>query len=100
MISIGGEIGYFTGDPLRLLEDAQILRPNYFPSVPRVLNRVYQSAMLAAQAPGLKGYLFRSALDTKLKRLRETGVNKHALWDRLVFSKVRTICHWLLVILR
>lgn len=89
IIAIGGEIGYFTGDPLRLLEDAQILRPNYFPSVPRVLNRVYQSAMLAGQAPGLKGYLFRTAMDTKLRRLRETGSNKHALWDRLVFSKVR-----------
>ena len=46
---IGGAIGYFTGDPLRLLEDAAILKPNYFPSVPRVLNRVYQSAMLAGQ---------------------------------------------------
>lgn len=49
MMCIGGAIGYFTGDPLRLLEDAAILKPIYFPSVPRVLNRVYQSAMLAGQ---------------------------------------------------
>jgi hypothetical protein len=88
MTALGGEIGYFSGDPLRLLEDAQILRPNYFPSVPRVLNRIYQSAMLAGQAPGMKGYLFRTALDTKLRRLKDTGNNKHVLWDRLVFSKV------------
>ncbi|KAH8117307.1 acetyl-CoA synthetase-like protein [Phellopilus nigrolimitatus] len=89
VMCLGGAIGYFTGDPLRLLEDATILGPNYFPAVPRVLNRVYQTAMLAAQAPGLKGFLFRSAMETKLKQLRETGNNKHAFWDRLVFRKVQ-----------
>ncbi|THH06751.1 hypothetical protein EW145_g3864 [Phellinidium pouzarii] len=91
ILCYGGKIGYFTGDPLRLLEDATILRPNYFPSVPRVLNRVYQIAMLAAQAPGLKGFLFRSAVEAKIKRLRETGDNKHAFWDKLVFRKVQAV---------
>lgn len=86
---MGGQIGYFTGDPLRLLEDAQILKPNYLPSVPRILNRVYQSAMMAGKAPGLKGYLFRTAMETKLKILQETGQNKHAFWDKVVFRKVR-----------
>lgn len=90
-MAVGGAIGYFTGDPLRLLEDAAILKPNFFPSVPRVLNRVYQSAMLAGQVPGLKGVLFRSAVETKLKRLHETGINTHAFWDRLVFKKVQTV---------
>ncbi|KAI5122041.1 hypothetical protein M0805_006026 [Coniferiporia weirii] len=91
IMSFGGAIGYFTGDPLRLLEDAAILRPNYFPSVPRVLNRIYQTAMLAAQAPGLKGFLFRSAVEAKLKRLHETGDNTHAFWDKLVFRKVQAV---------
>jgi len=91
MLCIGGAIGYFTGDPLRLLEDAAILKPIYFPSVPRVLNRVYQSAMLAGQAPGLKGFLFRSALEAKLKRLHETGDNTHAFWDKLVFRKIQAV---------
>ena len=88
---MGGAIGFFTGDPLRLLEDMCILKPNYFPSVPRVLNRIYQTAMLPAQDPGIKGFLFRSAVEAKLKRLHETGDNTHAFWDRLVFRKVQAV---------
>jgi len=90
-VAIGGCIGFFTGDPLRLLEDAQFLKPHFFPSVPRVLNRVYQSAMAAGNAPGLKGALFRMAVKTKLDQLHATGINTHPLWDFLVFNKVRAV---------
>ena len=86
--AVGGKIGYFTGDPLRLLEDAQILKPHLFPSVPRVLNRVYQAAMAGGNVPGIKGKLFNTAIQTKLERLNTTGEVTHALWDRLVFRKV------------
>jgi long-chain acyl-CoA synthetase len=94
--AISGKIGYFTGDPLRLLEDAQLLKPNFFPSVPRVLNRIYQAAMLAGSMPGLKGALFRKATEVKLRRLHSTGDPTHVFWDKLVFRKVRTASnfHW------
>ena len=87
-MSIGGCVGYFTGDPLRLMDDAQALKPHIFPSVPRVLNRVYQAAMTAGDVPGLKGAIFRTALQAKLDQLHKTGVKTHALWDALVFRKV------------
>ncbi|KAF9001906.1 hypothetical protein BDQ17DRAFT_1357697 [Cyathus striatus] len=90
-VAVGGRIGYFTGDPLRLLEDAQLLKPNFFPSVPRVLNRVYQSAMVGGNVPGLKGTLFNKAVSTKLEKLHATGDGTHALWDRLVFRKIQAV---------
>ena len=88
MIALGASIGFFSGDPLRLLEDAQVLKPNYFPSVPRVLNRIYQAAMVAGDVPGVKGAIFRHAVRTKLDNLYSTGAVTHPLWDRLVFKKV------------
>jgi len=91
VIALGGCVGFFTGDPLRLLEDAQFLKPHFFPAVPRVLNRVYQSAMAAGNAPGLKGTLFRMAVQAKLEQLHKTGINTHPLWDLLVFSKIRAV---------
>jgi long-chain acyl-CoA synthetase len=89
VVALGGAVGFFSGDPLRLLEDAQVLKPNFFPSVPRILNRIYQAAMVAGNVPGLKGAIFRRAVQTKLYNLRTTGVVTHPLWDRLVFRKVR-----------
>ncbi|EGN96081.1 hypothetical protein SERLA73DRAFT_76081 [Serpula lacrymans var. lacrymans S7.3] len=89
--TIGGCIGFFTGDPLRLLEDAQLLKPHVFPSVPRVLNRVYQAAMAAGNVPGIKGAIFRTAVQTKLDQLHRTGANTHALWDTIVFRKIRAV---------
>jgi len=90
-VAIGGCIGFFTGDPLRLLEDAQMLKPHFFPSVPRVLNRVYQSAMAAGDVPGLKGAIFRAAVRAKLDQYHATGASTHPFWDALVFRKIRAV---------
>lgn len=37
----GMAIGYYSGDPLKLLDDLKELKPSYFPSVPRLFNRIY-----------------------------------------------------------
>ncbi|KAG1896085.1 long-chain-fatty-acid-CoA ligase [Suillus fuscotomentosus] len=90
-LAIGGCIGFSTGDNLRLLEDVQMLKPHFFPAVPCVLNRVYQSAMAAGNVPGLKGALFRAAVRAKLDQYHATGVSTHAFWDALVFWKIRAV---------
>lgn len=37
----GMKIGFYSGDPLRLVEDVGMLRPQLFASVPRLYNRIY-----------------------------------------------------------
>ena len=37
----GMAIGYYSGDPLKLLDDLKELQPTCFPSVPRLFNRIY-----------------------------------------------------------
>ena len=44
--------------------------------------------MAAGSAPGIKGTLFKKALQAKLDGLHSTGAVTHAFWDRLVFRKV------------
>jgi hypothetical protein len=58
------------------------------PNFTTVLNRLYQAAMQNAKLPGVKGALFRKAVETKLHYLHTTGVNTHKLWDALIFRKV------------
>ncbi|KIM32176.1 hypothetical protein M408DRAFT_326826 [Serendipita vermifera MAFF 305830] len=87
----GCAIGYFTGDPLRLMEDAQILQPGYFPCVPRVLNRVAMAIQQASKAPGAKGALLRKALEVKIRNFNQTGTVTHPFWDAVVFRKVRAM---------
>ncbi|THH29715.1 hypothetical protein EUX98_g4475 [Antrodiella citrinella] len=87
----GGSVGFGTGDPLRLIEDMQLVKPTILVSVPRVMNRIVAAAMAASKAPGLKGTLFNYALATKLANFRKNGETKHVLWDRLIFSKIQAI---------
>ena len=37
----GAKIGFFQGDVKTLMDDIKELKPTVFPSVPRLLNRVY-----------------------------------------------------------
>ncbi|KAG1848595.1 Alpha/Beta hydrolase protein [Suillus tomentosus] len=85
------DVEFSTGDNLRLPEDAQMLKPHFFPAIPRLLNRVHQSAMAAGNVPGLKGALFWEAVRQKLDQYHATGVSTYPFWDALVFRKVRAV---------
>ena len=40
-LTFGYSLGFYSGDPLKLLDDIKILKPTMFPTVPRILNRVH-----------------------------------------------------------
>ena len=91
VLRVGGRVGYFCGDTTRLLEDMAILKPEFFPSVPRVLNRIAALVQAQAAAPGLKGALLRKALAAKIANHDRDGTLTHAIYDRLIFSKVKAV---------
>ena len=67
----GVKLGFFSGDILKLMEDISILKPTYFPTVPRLLNKLYgKIAASIKNTPGFKGWLLRTAVDTKLQNYR------------------------------
>lgn len=41
MMQHGGRIGFSSGDVKLLTDDMQALQPTIFPTVPRILNRIY-----------------------------------------------------------
>ncbi|KAG0040912.1 hypothetical protein BGZ82_006785 [Podila clonocystis] len=86
----GCKIGYFRGDVALLMEDIQELRPTFFPTVPRLLNRIYAKIVASTiEAPGLVGALSRRAVATKLANLEAGKGVHHPLWDRLLFNKIK-----------
>ncbi|GGF38493.1 AMP-dependent synthetase/ligase [Williamsia phyllosphaerae] len=85
-----------TNDITNLLSDFEKFQPSYILSVPRVFEKVYNSAKQKAYDGG-KGKIFDRAADTAIEysRSQETGSAgialkaKHKLFDVLVYSKLR-----------
>jgi len=59
---VGAKIGYYQGNPLKLIEDCGFLQPTIFPSVPRLYNRIYSVIKQRLDsAVGCKGMIVRKA---------------------------------------
>eukprot|EP01012_Entosiphon_sulcatum_P032260 TRINITY_DN41048_c0_g1_i1.p1 TRINITY_DN41048_c0_g1~~TRINITY_DN41048_c0_g1_i1.p1 ORF type:complete len:728 (+),score=132.01 TRINITY_DN41048_c0_g1_i1:30-2186(+) len=85
---VGARVGFYQGDTLKLMADISALRPTVFPSVPRLLNRVYEKITQGAEQGGAtKKRLFYMAYAAKQEGLRH-GFLRHRFWDKLVFSKI------------
>ncbi|WP_077042394.1 AMP-dependent synthetase/ligase [Rhodococcus sp. MTM3W5.2] len=85
-----------TADISTLLEQFAAFKPNFILSVPRVFEKVYNSAKQKAEDGG-KGKIFAKAADTAIawSEAQDTGGAglglklKHALFDKLVYGKLR-----------
>ena len=85
-----------TSDIPNLIADFDVFKPNYVLSVPRVFEKVYNTAEQKA-IDGGKGKIFALAADTAIEfsRAEENGGAglllkvKHAVFDKLVYGKLR-----------
>ncbi|MER7249880.1 AMP-dependent synthetase/ligase [Kribbella sp. NPDC000426] len=87
-----------SADVKNLVEDLGAFRPTFILSVPRVFEKVFNSASQKAHADG-KGKIFDAAADTAIaysQALDKGGSSfglkaRHMLFDRLVYGKLRAV---------
>ncbi len=87
-----------SADIKNLVDDLSGFQPTFILSVPRVFEKVFNSASQKAHADG-KGKIFDAAADTAIaysQALDKGGASfglkaKHALFDRLVYGKLRAV---------
>jgi long-chain acyl-CoA synthetase len=96
-VHAGVRVGH-QADTKQLLPSLGSFKPTFLLAVPRVFEKVYNSAEQKAEAGG-KGRIFRAAAEAAVEHSRasEAGERipfaakvKFALFDRLVYSKLRT----------
>ena len=92
-----------TPDAANLVADLGSFQPTFILAVPRVFEKVYSGAELQASASPLKSRIFAAAARTAIQWSKTLGVEgrpipgrqglglraAHALYDRLVYSKLR-----------
>jgi long-chain acyl-CoA synthetase len=98
VLDIGGTLSFWSRRPEALLEDIKAARPTYFPSVPRVFEKIYTAARAGvAEQPRLKQAIFHWAVGVghRVRPLQRSGrrvpvhlAAQHRLADHLVLSKV------------
>lgn len=69
-----------------------LVRPHFFVSVPRLLNRLHDAINNKLNAAtGLGKVLVDRALQVKLENLELTGSTTHMVYDPLIFNKTKAV---------
>jgi long-chain acyl-CoA synthetase len=98
---IGGTIAYWERDPLKIVPNLAEVRPHYFPSVPRIFEKIYTTATSAvAKEGGVKEKIFWWAIGVgkKVRELERSGrkpgfllQKQYEFADKQVLSKIRML---------
>jgi long-chain acyl-CoA synthetase len=96
---LGATLAYWERDPLKILPNLSEVKPTYFPSVPRIFEKIYTAATAAVEKEGgLKKSVFDWAIGVgkKVRRLEREGRSpgpllalQHRIADKQVLSKIR-----------
>jgi long-chain acyl-CoA synthetase len=98
---LGATIAYWECDPLKILPNLAELKPTYFPSVPRIFEKIYTAANSGMEKEGgLKKAVFGWSIKVGAKmRAAERGgrspgfllSREYAFADKQVLSKIRNL---------
>jgi long-chain acyl-CoA synthetase len=99
--ALGATLAYWERDPLKIVPNLSEVKPTYFPSVPRIFEKIHGAAISNAEkAGGLKKAIFDWAIKvgSKVRELERQGKEpgpllklQYGLADRQVLSKIRAI---------
>ncbi len=89
-VSVGAGVGFYGGDILKLADDMMILKPSVFPSVPRLLNKIYDKIVVGLQTQSaMKKWMFAKGIKSKEYYLKKAGLIDHEFYDYLMFNKAK-----------
>jgi long-chain acyl-CoA synthetase len=98
---LGATIAYWECDPLKILPNLAELKPTYFPSVPRIFEKIYTAANSGMEKEGgLKKAIFHWAIGVgaKMRAAERSGgkpgfllSRQYAFADEKVLSKIRNL---------
>ncbi|MBK8294420.1 MAG: long-chain fatty acid--CoA ligase [Solirubrobacterales bacterium] len=101
VLDVGGRIAFWERDQLKIVPSLSEIKPENFPSVPRIFEKVHDTAIAQATADGgAKAAIFKWAIKVgkKVNEVKAKGkepgfllARKHKLADKLVFEKIRAI---------
>lgn len=91
MLCHGARIGFNCGDIRLILDDMACLRPTVFPTVPRLLNRVYDKIQQNLATRPLRRILFNIGVNRKLALLKRGIVTNETIWDKLMFRRIQKL---------
>jgi long-chain acyl-CoA synthetase len=96
---VGGTLAYWERDPLKIVPNLSEVKPTYFPSVPRIFEKIYTAATSAIEKEGgLKARIFWWAIGVgrKVRELEAQGKEpgwllrkQYEFADKQVLSKIR-----------
>jgi len=96
---LGTTLAYWERDPLKILPNLTELKPTYFPSVPRIFEKIYTAANSGMEkAGGLKKAIFDWSIKVgaKMREVERSGRRpgpllraSYAFADKKVLSKIR-----------
>jgi len=96
---LGGNIAYWERDPLKIIPNLTEVKPEYFPSVPRIFEKIYTAATSEVEkSGGLKQLIFNWAIRVGRKVRERERAGQRVGWllrkqyeiaDKQVLSKIR-----------